>query len=189
MLVILCGKSSCGKDTLEKMLKQSGFEPIVSTTTRPMREGEVEGREYYFVSREQFLAKLDAGQMLEYRSYDTTVGGVPDTWYYGNEYRELDAAKAYVTILDLEGAKAFRKAYGDQCFVVYIQAGDAQRTEWAKMRGSFDSQEWHRRMLADKEDFAMNKVSEVCDQIIVNDKDVNTLLGKFTRAYQDHFVK
>ena len=110
MLVILCGKSSCGKDTLEKMLEQSGFEPIVSTTTRPMREGEVEGREYYFVSREQFLAKLDAGQMLEYRSYNTTVGGVPDTWYYGNEYRELDAAKAkYVTFTGTaEKEKALR---------------------------------------------------------------------------------
>ena len=44
-------------------------------------------------------------------------------------------------------------------------------------------------MLADKEDFAMSKVSEVCDQIIVNNKDIYTLLDKFTRAYQDHFVK
>lgn len=183
MLAILCGKSSCGKDTLVKILKKRGFSPIVSTTTRPMRDGEEEGREYYFISREEFLERLNAGKMLEYRAYDTLVGGVPDTWYYGNEYKELDDDKDYVTILDLEGAEAFHRAYGNQCVIIYIGADDEKRTEWARSRGSFDEQEWNRRLKADAKDFKPSMIAKVCNYTIENTSDVKHLLGKFMEVF------
>ena len=53
MLLILAGKSASGKDTLlNELIKNQNFNPLVSTTTRPMREGENEGKEYFFVSKD-----------------------------------------------------------------------------------------------------------------------------------------
>ncbi len=61
-ILTLTGPSCSGKSTLEKMLKQAGFENVISTTTRPMREGEVDGKSYYFISKSEFkrLAAMDA---------------------------------------------------------------------------------------------------------------------------------
>jgi len=61
-ILTLTGPSCSGKSTLEKMLKQAGFENVISTTTRPMREGEVNGKSYYFIDKSEFkrLAACDA---------------------------------------------------------------------------------------------------------------------------------
>ena len=61
MILILCGKSGCGKDTLFKKLVNEDhlFSPIISTTTRPMRKGEKEGREYYFTDEATFKSRND----------------------------------------------------------------------------------------------------------------------------------
>lgn len=192
MLTILCGKSSSGKDTLSKVLKACGFQTLVSTTTRPMRVGEVEGRDYYFVTRNEFFAKIDAGDLLEHRDYNTRVNGVPDVWYYGLEKKALeglDKNKGYVLVMDLDGARAVQNAYDGDCFTVYIDVDDKRRTEWAKARGSFDSEEWYRRLADDQKVFSPENVAEVCDVTIANDKEIFDLLGKFIEVYQRRFVK
>lgn len=192
MLTILCGKSSSGKDTLCKLLKECGFQTLVSTTTRPMREGEKEGREYFYVSRDEFQRKISAGDMLEYRSYNTTVNGVPDTWYYGLEKKSvenLDSQMGYVVIMDLDGAKAVQEACKHKdCFTVYIDVDDKVRTDRAKARGSFDSEEWYRRLADDARVFTPANVSRVCDTSIKNDSDEFTLLGKFIEVYKRSFT-
>lgn len=64
-ILTLTGPSCAGKSTLEKMLKEHGFANVISTTTRPMREGEVDGQSYYFVSREVFADIDGRGQFVE----------------------------------------------------------------------------------------------------------------------------
>ena len=86
MVIILCGKSGSGKDAIASALSEfEGVKRIVSSTSRPMREGETDGKESNFLSKEAFTEKVQNGDFIEYRLYDTLVGGNPDTWGYGTE--------------------------------------------------------------------------------------------------------
>ena len=188
MITILCGKSASGKDTLLNELVKSGeFESLISTTSRPMRDGETDGKEYHFVSREEFEKRLAEGKFIEHRSYNTLVGGNPDTWYYGMEKRDLDPNKNYLVILDLEGAKAFQQVYGkDNTLAVFVEAPDAIRTDRAMSRGSFDESEWERRLADDNIKFSEENVFEVCDTNVLN---YGSDLGKLVRDFKDTFER
>lgn len=102
MITIYCGKSAAGKDYLFKFaIKELGLRPIVSATTRPMRDGEVEGVDYFFCTKEEFLEKVNKGEIFEYRSYNTKVNNIPDVWYYGSP--EVNPSDNYAVVLDLNG--------------------------------------------------------------------------------------
>ena len=187
MITILCGKSASGKDSLLKELVKGGFEPIVSYTSRPMREGEQEGREYHFTDREAFEQMIRDDKLIEYRTYDTLVGNVPDTWYYGMVKQEFDKDKDYVVVLDLDGAENFiRYAGRENCLVCYINAHYSNRTARAMQRGSFDETEWKRRMKADDEDFPLVRINEVCDYMIYNNTTLKDCKDKFMECYEEH---
>lgn len=169
MVLILCGKSGVGKDAILKQMVERGYTPIISTTTRPIRDGETDGVEYNFITRGEFEELMNNDGLVEYRKYDTLVGGVPDVWWYGIVKQELSKRDKYVVILDVDGAKAFINYYGkENCYVEYITAPDAIRTERAKQRGSFDEYEWERRVKADNFDFRDEVVSEISDVTIDN---------------------
>lgn len=169
MLNILCGKSGCGKDTLLNELKKEGFIPLISTTSRPMREGETNGVEYNFTTKEDFQEKIKKGDFIEYRVYNTLVNGEKDTWYYGMPKQPLDLNKEYLVILDMGGTKDFLEAYGkDQCFVCYIETNDALRKERASARGSFDETEWNRRLADDKVKFSDEIITSLANTRISN---------------------
>lgn len=162
MITILCGKSGSGKDYISKKLIDKGYIPIISWTSRPMRENEIDGREYHFCTRREFEYMIETDKLLEYRSYNTLYNGINDTWFYGLLKEKLDNEKNYVVILDLKGTKEFIKYYGkDNCKVFYIEASDKIRTERAMKRGSFDKTEWERRLIADGEDFGEEKFREI----------------------------
>ncbi len=168
MLVILCGKSASGKDTLRDCLeKEYGYTRLVSCTTRPKREGEMEGREYHFLSEEEF----DKREMIEKREYNAFHDGVPVLWKYGTEAVELDRHREYIAIKDPEGARLLKAHYGEKdCAVIYLDCPEGIRTERAEKRGSFDRTEWERRLISDRKDF--EKVSDIADCTIINDGSI-----------------
>lgn len=168
MVIILCGKSAVGKDTMLNKMCENGWERIVSCTTRPMREGEVEGREYLFKSNKEFNYMIENDMLIEYRTYNTKLNGVDDVWYYGLSKQYLDEDKNYVVVLDLEGAKNFKNWYKGKCSVLYLYCDDSIREERARNRGSFDETEWNRRLEKDAEDFNEDKLKEVVDLRIKN---------------------
>ena len=175
-VLILMGKSASGKDTLQKeLVEKYGYSPIVSTTSRPMREGEKEGVNYFYVSPEEFEKRIAASQMLEYRSYNTTVNGVEDKWYYGTE--KLDLKGRNVVVLDMQGAKDFINYYGkENCSVAYVVALDITRKERAMSRGSFDEAEWNRRKRADFEDF--HHAGDFADYEVFNEDSLKAALDR-----------
>lgn len=83
IIVAICGKSGSGKDSLEKLMCElvPKAHPIVSHTTRPKREYEIEGKDYYFVTDEQFLDLIVNGQMLEASYFNH--------WHYGTSLSSL----------------------------------------------------------------------------------------------------
>jgi guanylate kinase len=95
---VITGPSGAGKGTLIKRLleRQPELEVAISATTRPQRRGEEDGREYWFLTEEEFVARIDAGDFLEHVRF---VGG-----RYGTLASEIDriAAEGRVCILELE---------------------------------------------------------------------------------------
>lgn len=155
-IVVLYGKSASGKDTILQELLTKWFQPIISHTTRPMREGEVDGKDYHFISTKEFLKELGKDNFIETRSYDTLLNGVSETWHYGvhtDSIKESD--KDYITILDMQGLKEFIEYFGkDKVVPIGILASDETRKYRASRRGSFCETEWNRRLKADDKDFA-----------------------------------
>jgi len=175
MLYVLMGKSAAGKDTIQNFLvKEKGFIPLISMTSRPMREAEVNGREYHFVSKEEFRRKIDEKEMLEYRIYYTLVNGIPDEWYYGFPVYQLDDSKNYVAIIDTYGAGELLKYYGDKTYRgIYVVADRSLREKRAKERGSFDKTEWDRRAKDDDVRFQRDKVEPLTDFYIINNGELS----------------
>lgn len=157
MITVLIGKSASGKDTIFKELLKHSFEPIVTFTTRPKREGETDGVEYNFVSEKDFK-DLD---LLEKREYNTAKG----IWYYGMP--KVDVDKNYAVILDINGANKLIDYYGkDKILPAYLACPLSVREKRAMQRGSFDKEEWDRRAIADDIDLDITKLKETTNSLL-----------------------
>ena len=179
-ILILLSPSSCGKDyILNKLVSDYNFKPLISHTSRPMRPKEKNGQDYYFVSDAQFKQMIDNDLFIEYRTYNTLVGNIPSTWYYGLDKQtidELDIYKNYVTIFDVQGAKEFIEYYGrDNCFVCMLKCDDKIREERAKLRGGFSQEEWLRRLADDLTVFSDENTKGLIDHYITNDGTIEEL--------------
>ena len=176
MILVLVGKSSSGKDTLQKELVQAGvFTNVISTTSRPIRDYEIENVDYFYISKEEFRDKIKKDEFIEYRTYETLLDGKPETWYYGTEKKSIDLAKDSVLVLDLCGLVSLRNFFPDEKIIgIYLHCPTSLRTARAKMRGSFCKSEWNRRLKTDQIDFE-NVYSEV-DYVLNSSKDTSELV-------------
>lgn len=178
------GKSSVGKDTIYNMLvndKELELKTIVGYTTRPMREGEVNGREYFFVNEDELEKLEQAGKVIEKRGYNTVYG----VWNYftvDDENINLNGNN-YVLIGTLESYRNVRDYYGNEVVVpIYIEVDDGIRLIRAINREMTQNtpkyEELCRRFLADTKDFA----EEILDELDIKKKYNNESLEK---CYKD----
>ena len=130
-LIVISGFSGAGKGTLMRALmeKHSEFCLSVSMTTRKPRESEVDGREYYFVSREEFEERIRKGMFLEYATY---VGN-----YYGTplDYVEkmLDEGRSVILEIEVQGALQIREKVPD-AVLMFVTTPDIE-TLYARLKG------------------------------------------------------
>ena len=172
-ILILCGMSSSGKDSiLRKLVSDYDYLPLISCTTRKMREHEVDGKDYWFIDNWAFKSMIENNRLIEYRSYNTLVNGIKDIWLYGLSKSELDRVypnQKYVVILDIQGTQSLLDYYGkDKCEVIYVDCPSEIRKERAVKRGSFDLTEWERRSKCDEVDFSEDKRIGVVDREVQN---------------------
>ena len=107
-LTILVGCSASGKDTvMNRLIKEFDVKPVISYTTRPIRDCEQEGREYHFVTEEEFERMKNDGEFIETRVYKTVKGN----WYYGLPKNGINITddNNYITILDFDGLLELEK--------------------------------------------------------------------------------
>lgn len=103
-VVALIGEAGTGKDTiLRSMMYKYGYglHEIISHTTRPPREGEKNGVNYYFISEEEFNDKILNDQLLEYAEFNN--------WYYGTALDALDENKINIGVFNPEGIKNLQR--------------------------------------------------------------------------------
>ena len=163
-LYVIMGKSAVGKDSLYCSLidRNPTLKTVVPYTTRPIRTGEVEGREYHFVTVSELEAMREQGRIVECRRYDTVHG----PWYYFTaDDGQLDFSRdePYVTISTLEGFEKLRAFYGrEHVMPVYIEVDDFLRLERAVQREKRQPNpcvaELCRRFAADDEDFSEERL-------------------------------
>ena len=147
-MILLVGKTASGKDTIQKELIKMGYKAVVSYTTRPPRNGEVDGIAYHFISQEDFLSKEKAGFFAETTSYNVATG---ETWYYGCSIEDLTDDK--VMIVNPDGLRQIRKISTLSPVAYYIMANEETLWNRLRQRGD-DAAEARRRLNADDVDFA-----------------------------------
>lgn len=193
-LFYMIGKSSTGKDTIyREVISRTDLDlnPLVMYTTRPIRKGETDGKEYYFVD-ENVLNELEKeGRVIEKRAYHT-IHGIWTYFTVDDEHADLDR-KDYLAIGTLESYAQIRNYYGEKLVVpIYIQVEDGLRLERALKREKQQSvpkyEELCRRFLADQADYAEEKLAKAgIDRRFSNDKDIMSCVEEvvaFIRAGQ-----
>ncbi len=154
------GKSGSGKDTILKEINNIeglNLKTIVTYTTRPKRNNETDGVEYFFIDKEKLDYFHKCGKIIECRVYNTVHG----KWYYSTiDDGQINLENNnYIVIVTLEAYSDFRKYFGDEKLVpIYINIDDGVRLEraLARERGQKipNYSEMCRRFLADSEDFS-----------------------------------
>lgn len=160
----IMGKSSSGKDTIYKRLMEDEtlkFKNIVGYTTRPIRQGETDGKEYFFVTEKELENMSAEGKIIEARAYNTIYG----VWnYFTADDGQIDFDNGdYLLIGTLESYENICKYYGNEHIVpIYICVDDGVRLERALAREKMQEKpkyaEMCRRFLADEVDFSEENI-------------------------------
>lgn len=173
----IMGKSASGKDRIYSRLagnQELNLKKLILYTTRPIRDGEENGKQYYFTNEEQFRQFETDGRVIEFRSYDTVYG----IWtYFTADDGQIDLTKGnYLGIGTLESFQKMKDYYGEDTVVpVYIEVEDGERLIRAVRREQEQEipkyEEMCRRFLADQEDFSEEKINDAkIQKRFVNDK-------------------
>lgn len=169
LLVVLSGPSGVGKGTVRKALfEMEGHDLVysISMTTRPPREGEVDGEDYYFVSKEEFERRIREDQFIEYAEF---VGN-----YYGTPKDKVDEqlglGKEVVLEIEVQGALQVRKKAKDAVFVFIAPPNKEALYRRLLRRGTEDPKTIQKRMEKAEREFPL---AHKYDYIVVNDEVTN----------------
>lgn len=146
-IIAICGQAGAGKDTLLKHLTMKYVvHEIISCTTRPMREGEQEGVNYYYLTKEQFVQKLMNDEMLEATEFNG--------WFYGTMKQGLDPEGWNVGVFNPEGIDALMENPDIELYIAYLDVPAKHRLLRQLYREENpDVDEIIRRYGTDKKDF------------------------------------
>lgn len=165
-VVILSAPSGSGKTTILKALMEKGLplEFSISATSRNMREGEVDGRDYYFFTPEQFKEKVEIGEFLEWNE-------VYDNQYYGTLLSEIDRIgrnKNYVIFdVDVQGGISIKKYFGESALAIFVMPPSMEVLRQRLIKRGTETGESIEERLK-RADFEIS-FSKDFDKILVND--------------------
>ncbi len=180
----IIGKSSVGKDTVyRRLLSEMNLIPVVMYTTRPMRENERQGREYYFVDKVCFDKMCNDGDVIESRIYNTVHG----QWIYFTAKNSINISDGdCLGIGTLESFVKIRDFFGSAVIPIYIETDDGIRLSRAVERERKEKipkyKELCRRFIADCDDFSEKKLSSA--GIITrfrNDSDIESCIQEIKK--------
>ncbi len=144
-LIVISAPSGAGKTTVARHLLQR-FPQLrfsVSATTRPKRPGEVDGRDYFFWSREHFEQAIARGELVE---YEEIFGHLYGTLRSQVE-QALSAGEFLLFDIDVKGALALRRAYPEQTFLIYVAPPSIEELERRlRQRGTESEEQIQRRL-------------------------------------------
>ena len=137
VFVVISGPSGVGKNTVTDVLIDKGYGIYsVSMTTRGMRDGEVEGRDYFFVSREEFDRNIEEDNFIEYAQYGDNYYGTLKSYVFDN----LDSGTNVIAVVDIQGGVNIEKIF-PEAVLIFIMPPSFKELE-RRLRGrNTDSEE------------------------------------------------
>lgn len=165
ILVVVSAPSGCGKDTVlgELAERRIGISRSVSMTTRAMRQGEVDGVDYYFTSVEDFKNKITEGFFIEYVNFGANFYGTPKAAVD----KMLENGECVVLKIEVEGAGNIRRLYPDAVSIFIAPPSFEELKSRLKNRGTETEAEYNKRVEIAKEEL---KRAREYDYIVINDE-------------------
>ncbi len=163
ILMAISGPSGVGKGTLVKELlaRRKDVAASVSCTTRPPRKGERDGKEYFFLTKEEFSRRIDAGEFLEYDEHFGNYYGTPKSFV-----RETLKTRSVILEIDVVGALNAKKVFPECILIMIVPPSEEELKRRLKGRNS-ETEEQIRNRLA-RIDYELSK-KELYDYVVVND--------------------
>lgn len=160
-MIIIIGASASGKTELAKILVGNyDYKKLVTTTTRQIRDKEVNHVDYHFISKDEFLLAITNNEFVEHACYNNN--------YYGINKKHI--VKNALVILEPKGANEIIKLLNKKAFIVYVETIQSIREERMILRGDSEKSIIE-RLQNDEEIFKISNLSKV--DLIINNNDHN----------------
>ena len=173
--VIISAPSGAGKTTIVRNLMQHpelNLSFSISATTRPKRNGEIDGKDYYFLSKDEFLKKIDNQEFIEWQE-------VYKDQFYGtlkSEVKRLfDLGKNIIFDVDVKGALNLKKYFGNNAITIFIKPPSLKELENRLRKRATDNEEQIKKRLARAQE-ELNYENKF-DVVILND-DLRTAINQ-----------
>lgn len=153
----IIGAGASGKDHLRKRFENKGYSFGINYTTRPKRDNETHGIDYYFISEKNFKFLINNNKLIEYT--------IHNNWYYGLGYEEFETKDVF--IISLKSYLKYSDEIRNKVFKIFIDIDKEIRKERLSKRNDADTIE--RRLIVDEEDLNLINKTEF-DLIINNEK-------------------
>lgn len=175
LVVVLTGPSGVGKDAVVNRADERG-EAVVrpaTMTTRAPRTGEVEGVHHYFVTREEFLAHVEAGELLEHAEVYGNLYGVPRK----SVRAALATGKHVIVRVDVQGAESLRTVLPDALFVALEPASPDALEAHLRERASETEEQVQRRLRIAQEE--IERARDFCRPLVNVEGDLDATVDAF----------
>lgn len=166
LLIVLSGPSGVGKGTVRKRIfddPHTSYKYSISMTTRQMREGEQDGVDYFFKTREEFEKLIEADEFIEYAEYVGNYYGTPVQYVKDT----MNAGHDVFLEIEVEGAKQVREKFPDALFIFLAPPSLDHLTERLIGRGTESKEKIESRVKEAKKEVEM---MNLYDYVVVNDE-------------------
>ena len=163
LLIVISGPSGVGKDSVVQSLKEHGLPVhfVVTATTRPPRENETNGQDYFFVSKDEFARMIEAQELIEYAIVYNDYKGIPK-----QQVREaLASGQDVIMRVDVQGAASVRKLAAEAVLIFLTTQSEQELISRLKARKTEKPEELSLRIATARQE--LKRVAEF-DYVIVN---------------------
>ena len=167
LLIVISGPSGVGKDTVLQLMAERGEQPfhfVVTATTRPIREGEVHGKDYFFISSDEFAKMIEEDNLLEYAIVYNDYKGIPK-----QQVRDaLDSGQDVIMRLDVQGAATVHKMAPEAVLIFLTTENEEELVSRLKSRKTETPEGLNLRIATARQE--LKRVGEF-DYVVINSED------------------
>lgn len=176
-IIVIVAPSGTGKSTLLEKLKSeiSSLEWSVSCTTRPMREGEVHGKDYFFLEKDEFIKLRDEDAFVEWAQVHSNFYGTRKSFIDEG----LERGAHLLFDLDVQGCDSVKEIYGKEAKIIFIEPPSVEELEKRLLARATDSRDVieerlknAKKELTRKNDFDYNVINDDIDKAYINLKEI-----------------
>ena len=163
LLIVISGPSGAGKDTVLQRMKERGlpFHFVVTATTRPRRSNEIDGKDYWFVSKDEFARMIEEDELIEYAIVYGDYKGIPKQQVRA----ALASGKDVILRIDVQGAETIRKLAPESLLIFITTENEEELVRRLELRMTETAEELKLRIATARKE--LQRI-EAFDYLIVN---------------------